>query len=156
LDNGLVIHQPGDPNIGVYPESATKFFLKDGVEQYSFQRDAKGQVNQLTIHISQGGEFRLDRLDPTVSGYDDVAALVGEYYCAELETTYRVEMREDQLVVAHFQNEDVFLVPVGQDHFLGDTWWFSEVEFIRQDNAVLGFRLNADQDSIQNLLFVRK
>jgi CubicO group peptidase (beta-lactamase class C family) len=157
LNNSLLIHQPWDPNIRVYPESTNKFFLKDGVEQYSFQRDGAGQVNQLTIHISQGGEFQLGKLEPKVSGYDDIEALLGEYYSDELETTYRIEIREDQLVVVHFQNKEVFLVPVDQDHYLGDTWWFSEVEFIRdKDNDVIGFRLNADQDSIQNLLFVKK
>jgi CubicO group peptidase (beta-lactamase class C family) len=157
LDNSLVIHQPMDPNIRVYPESTTKFFLKDGVVQYSFQRDGEGQVNQLTIHTSQGGEFQFDKLDPKVSGYDNVEGLLGEYYSDELETTYRIGIREDQLVVTHFQNEEVFLVRVDQDHYFGDVWWFSEVEFIgNKDNDVIGFRLNADQDSVQNLLFVKR
>jgi hypothetical protein len=157
LNSSLVIHQLMDPNIRLYPESTNKFFLKDGVERYSFQRDGEGQVNQLTIHTSQGGEFQLDRLDPKVSGYDDVETLLGEYYSDELETTYRVAIRENQLIVEHFQNEEVFLVRVDQDHYWGDTWWFSEVRFIRdENNDVTGFRLNADQDSVQNLLFVKK
>ena len=66
-------------------------------------------------------------------------------------------MNEDQLVVEHFQNEEVLLVRVDRDHYWGDRWWFSEVRFIRdEDDHVIGFRLNADQDSVQNLLFVKK
>ena len=157
LNNSLAIHLPWDPNIRAYPESDTKFFMKDGVEQFSFQRDGAGQVNQLTIHTSQGGEFQLGRLDATVSGYDDLEALLGEYYSDELETTYRLEIREDRLIVEHFQNEAVLLVRADVDHYWGDRWWFSEVRFIRdKDNHVTGFRLNADQDSVQNLLFVKK
>jgi hypothetical protein len=157
LNSSLVIHQLMDPNIRLYPESTNKFFLKDGVERYSFQRDGEGQVNQLTIHTSQGGEFQLKKLDPKVSGYDSVEDLLGEYYSDELKTTYRIEIREDQLIATHFQNEKVFLVRVDGDHYFGDAWWFSEVKFIRDENDnVIGFRLDADQDSVQNVLFVKK
>jgi CubicO group peptidase (beta-lactamase class C family) len=156
-NNGLAIHLPWDPNIRVYPESDTKFFMRDGVEQFSFQRDGAGQVSQMTIHTQQGGRFELDRLDATVSGYDDVEALLGGYFSGELETTYRIAIKGDRLVVEHFQNEEVLLVRVDQDHYWGDRWWFSDVRFIRdEDNQVIGFLLNADQESVQNLLFVKQ
>jgi hypothetical protein len=154
--NGLVIHLPWEQNIRVYPESDDKFFAKDANVQYSFQRDGDSQVNQLTIH-TQRGEFEYGKLDSRVSGHDDVEELLGEYYSDELETTYGLEIRDDQLIVEHFQNEEVLLARLDQDHYVGDKWWFSEVEFIRnQDNSVVGFRLNADQNNIQNLLFVKE
>ena len=45
----------------------------------------------------------------------------------------------------------------GSDQYMGDKWWFSEIEFLRdENNQTTGFRLNADEGHVKRLLLVRK
>ena len=89
--------------------------------------------------------------------WSDAADLVGEYFSEELQTTYRIVMENNRLILKHLQNEDVLLQRLDKDNYIGDAWWFSKVKILRNDqNNVTGFRLNADEDRIQNLMFIKK
>ena len=130
--------------------------MKGTNQQYSFQRDWDGKVYQLTIHTSGDG-YLYRKLDSNASGYKNVEELCGEYFCPELQTIYNIKIKDKQLIVEHFQNDDILLMRLDKDHYLGDKWWFFEIEFLRdENNQITGFRLNADEGHIKRLLFVRK
>ncbi len=75
----------------------------------------------------------------------------GDYYTEELDTTYTIGVRGNQLVVQHIRHDDILLTHV-DGHFLGDSWFFPEIHFIRDDTGgVVGFRLTGNR--VRNLYF---
>ena len=78
----------------------------------------------------------------------------GRFYSEELKTTYRIIVRDGQLVATHIRNEDVILTPVEKDKFSGDQWWFRNVSYLRDKKGkIIGFRLTAGR--VRNLVFNR-
>jgi hypothetical protein len=84
----------------------------------------------------------LDRLDE----YE------GEFYSEELDTTYRLSVRDGVLVAHHRRHGDVDLTPVLRDEFRGSQWFIPSLEFDRGDRGeVTGFRIT--QGRSRNLRF---
>ena len=78
----------------------------------------------------------------------------GNYYTEELDTTYTIDVRGDQLVAQHIRHDDILLTYT-DDHFVGDAWFFPEVHFTRDGTRrVTGFRLTGDR--VRNLHFQKK
>jgi hypothetical protein len=78
----------------------------------------------------------------------------GQYYSEELETEYRIIVRNGQLVATHIRNEDVVLTPVDKDQFSGDQWWFRNVSYLRdKKDKIIGFQLTTGR--VRNLHFKR-
>ena len=78
----------------------------------------------------------------------------GDYYTEELDTTYTIGVRGNQLVAHHGRHDDILLT-YADVHFLGDAWFFPEVRFTRDDTgSVVGFRLTGNR--VSNLYFEKK
>ena len=78
----------------------------------------------------------------------------GDYYTEELDTTYTIRVREDGLVAQHIRHDDILLTYTNS-HFHGDSWFFPEIHFTRDDaGQVTGFRLTGDR--VRNLYFEKK
>jgi len=78
----------------------------------------------------------------------------GRFNSEELKTTYRIIVRDGQLIVTHIRNGDVVLTPVEKDQFTGDQWWFRNISYFRDENdEIIGFRLTSGR--VRNLVFNR-
>ena len=78
----------------------------------------------------------------------------GNYYTEELDTTYTIDVRGDQLVAQHIRHDDILLTYT-DGHFVGDAWFFPEVHFTRDGTKrVTGFRLTGGR--VRNLHFQKK
>ena len=78
----------------------------------------------------------------------------GNYYTEELDTTYTIAVRGNQLMAQHRRHDDISLT-YAADHFVGDVWFFPEVHFTRDDTGrVTGFRLTGGR--VRNLNFKKK
>ena len=78
----------------------------------------------------------------------------GDYYSEELDTTYTIGVRGDQLVAQHGRHDDILLT-YADGHFLGDSWFFPEIHFTRDDTgSITGFRLTGNR--VRNLYFEKK
>ena len=87
--------------------------------------------------------------EPLVSA--QLTEFEGDYYTEELDTTYTIGVRGNQLVVQHIRHDDILLT-YADDHFLGDAWFFPEVRFTRDETGrVIGFRLTGNR--VRNLYF---
>jgi len=156
-DDNLLMLVPGYPDTILYPESDSTFFSKDAGFQISFQRNEKKYVHQLTYNPDSGRAAVFARLDPALSTIEKVKEYCGEYYCDELQTLYILKIENGQLIAEHLHNEKVLLTSLPEDCCQGDKWWFSELIFERDNNNhIKGFRLNADNNNIQNLLFTKR
>ena len=78
----------------------------------------------------------------------------GDYYTEELDTTYSIRVHGDQLVAQHIRHDDILLT-YADGHFLGNTWFFPEIHFTRDDAGhVIGFKLTGGR--VRNLYFEKK
>ena len=85
---------------------------------------------------------------------EQLAEFAGDYYTEELDTTYSIRVREDQLVAKHIRHDDILLTYT-DGHFLGNTWFFPKIHFKREDTGhVIGFRLTGGR--VRNLYFEKK
>ena len=85
---------------------------------------------------------------------EQLAEFEGDYYTEELDTTYSIRVRENQLVAQHIRHDDISLT-YADGHFLGNTWFFPEIHFTRDDTGhVTGFRLTGGR--VRNLHFKKK
>ena len=85
---------------------------------------------------------------------EQLAEFEGDYYTEELDTTYTIRVREDGLVAQHRRHDDIVLT-YAAGHFRGDSWFFPEIHFTRDDiGSVTGFRLTGGR--VRNLHFEKK
>ncbi len=85
---------------------------------------------------------------------EQLSEFKGDYYTEELDTTYTIGVRGDQLVAQHRRHDDISLT-CADDHFVGDAWFFSEVYFTRDDTGqITGFRLTGNR--VKNLYFKKE
>ena len=78
----------------------------------------------------------------------------GKFYSVELDTTYEVRVSDDALIVDHWRNDSITLIPTGKDRFESSIWWFKDVRFFRQaDGDVISLGVTGDR--VRNLRFVR-
>lgn len=82
---------------------------------------------------------------------EQLSEFEGDYYTEELDTTYTIGVRGNQLVAQHRRHDDISLT-CADDHFVGEAWFFPEVYFTRDDTGqVTGFRLTGNR--VKNLRF---
>lgn len=85
---------------------------------------------------------------------EQLAEFEGDYYTEELDTTYTIGVRGDGLVAQHRRHDDIALTYT-DGHFRGDSWFFPEIHFTRDDTGrVTGFRLTGNR--VRNLHFDKK
>jgi len=85
---------------------------------------------------------------------EQLAEFEGDYYTAELDTTYTIRVRGDGLVAQHRRHDDIVLTYT-DGHFRGEAWFFPEIHFLRDDTGrVTGFRLTGNR--VRNLYFEKK
>lgn len=153
----LVIHFPWGESYRVYPESNNRFFIKNSDLAFTFLRDKNDKVDRLIYNFKGTDMAPFHKLESDVSKYSDINGLCGDYTSHELQTTYTIKIKNDRLIVEHLQNENVQLVQIGIDNYIGDKWWFKDLKLIRDEkNSITGFKLCADDNNIQNLLFTKK
>lgn len=66
----------------------------------------------------------------------------GEYYSDELSTTYFAKVKNGKLVFSHNRLPDSVLTETEKDKFYGFISFRVEVEFIRNNNLVIGFKVS--------------
>ena len=78
----------------------------------------------------------------------------GDYYAEELDTTYSIRVHGSQLIAQHIRHDDILLT-YADGHFHGNSWFFPEIHFTRDDTGqVTGFKLTGDR--VRNLYFEKK
>ena len=78
----------------------------------------------------------------------------GDYYTEELDTTYSIRVQGNQLVAQHIRHDDILLTYT-DGHFVGNTWFFPEIHFTRDNTGrVTGFRLTGGR--VRNLHFEKR
>ncbi len=156
LGEELMVRFAWGPQAPVYAVGNDLFLGRGFDGRFTFLRGADGTIDRLVFSLSgkERGPFR--KLDERATTFRDVASFVGEYSSPELLTTYTVGVKNDRLVLGHLRNEDVVLQQLDRDDYRANAWWCTKIRVIRDGgDRITGFRLDADEDNVQNLWFAR-
>jgi CubicO group peptidase (beta-lactamase class C family) len=130
-ENGKLFGQAtGQPRFTLLPSADHEFTIKEVSAKVVFVPSEDGKVNLLKLH--QGGNImdakRMQAFDKTKVNLSDYE---GHFYSDELTTGYHFTVKDGKLVVTHAKQMDFTLSPSKKDFFNGSTWFFGQVEFVR-------------------------
>lgn len=149
--NNLTAQATGQPKFTLRPVAEHTFDIRavDATLKFAVPEVDKSPYFDL---IMNGQERQAMRIELAPLTKEEMAAYTGEYYSAELDTTYRLVIAEGKLVAKHFRNEDTMLTHIWKDHFTADKWWFNAVFFQRDSGGKInGFEIT--QGRVKHLRF---
>jgi len=153
----LMARAVGQPEVELVAESENEFLIQENQSRVWFERDDNRKVTRFILE--QDGESqpapRVTLLKPEELT-KQIADYPGEYYSDELETSYTIKVRNNQMFVAHPRLGEASVTSTRlADKFVGEGWFSFRIVFTRDnDRTVKGFRLSADRT--QNVLFQRR
>ncbi|HVF90066.1 MAG TPA: serine hydrolase domain-containing protein [Blastocatellia bacterium] len=149
-DGHLMTQASGEEKVRAFAESESRFSAPSYGGPLEFVKNGEGRVDHL---IYRG--LRATRVVPFSPGLEKLADFTGDYYSAELGTTYTIAVEKGKLVAKHRRTGDVPLAPAFTDQFRGGQFYFRHVVFTRDgQNRVNGFRLTGGR--VRNMRFDRQ
>jgi len=150
-DSQLSARATGQPLAALSPISTTEFMVEGVDAKIEFIPNGGEKIKLLKLH--QG-----DRImeAPRVKEFDkssvNLADFSGEFYSEELSTTYNFTIARDSLVAKHSRLSDFNLIPIKKDMFSGESWFFGQIVFIRNEkNMITGCKVSNGR--VRNLYF---
>ncbi|PKD44123.1 serine hydrolase [Rhodohalobacter barkolensis] len=137
------------PEVDLTATSDSTFSLMGVNASVTFHLNEDATADSLTLH--QNGNHIAKKIDFTLAP-DEMSEYTGRFYSDEIETTYTIELKDDELVMQHFQlEEEMILDPTHKDQF-GSVMPIQTVEFVRNDEGeITGF--NASNGRTRNVFF---
>jgi len=137
------------PEIDLTATSDSTFSLIGVNASVTFHLNEDATADSLTLH--QNGNHIAKKIDFTLSP-DEMAEYTGRFFSDEIETTYTIELKDDKLIMQHYQlEEDMKLDPTNKDQF-GSVMPIQTVEFVRgEDGEITGF--NASNGRTRDVFF---
>lgn len=133
----LFTQATGQPEVDLMAVSDSLFQLQGVDARITFHLKEDGTAGSLTLH--QNGDHLAKKIvwEPTV---EDLQAFTGEFYSQEIGTVYKVDMKEEKLVLNNYQLKEISLAAGVEDSFSGG-YPISEIKFERDaQGAITGFR----------------
>ena len=137
------------PEVDLTATSDSTFSLIGVNASVTFHLNEDATADSLTLH--QNGNHIAKKIDFTLAP-DEMAEYTGRYYSNEIETTYTIVLKDDELLMQHYQLEDdLKLDPTNKDQF-GSEMPIQTVEFVRSnDGEITGF--NASNGRTRDVFF---
>jgi hypothetical protein len=152
-NNKLMVEQTGEGKTRLLASSDTEFFVTVIDAQCTFEDPINGKYSRLILHQNgknlPAARFYYKIIPSELKEYE------GNYYSEELQTFYTLTLKDTAIVVTQQRNPDVILSFLKKDSFTANQWWFSRVDFTRDNNnKISGFLLTGGR--VRNLKFVKK
>ena len=110
----------------------------------------------IKFHFGKHGHFVAPeiKLAPFDADAANLSAYAGDYYSAELDTTYHLVVKDGVLVAQHVRQDDITLTPYQPDLFIASQWFMTKTQFERgAASNITGFR--ASGPTAENMLFTK-
>jgi hypothetical protein len=129
--------------------SDSTFTLTGVAASVTFHINEDAAADSLTLH--QNGNHIARKIAFTLAP-DQMAEYAGRYFSDEIETLYTVVLKDDTLVMRHYQiSDDLELAPTTEDTF-GSGFPITSVRFVRDDDGqITGFK--ASNGRTRDVLF---
>jgi CubicO group peptidase (beta-lactamase class C family) len=149
----LFAQMQGQARVELLPISETTFRVKQADIHVTFVRNEHSEVEEVLTRFGKWKRLLPARKEQSISP-SELKKFVGNYHSRELSTTWTVYVHEQQLRAKHESQEDVWLIYTGAHRFVGDKWWFQQIEFYEDDTGrINGFKLSAEDGLVRNLRF---
>jgi len=151
VDNGhLMAEATGEGKARAFAESESRFSVPAYKTALEFEKNGEGRVDRVSFRGMSVKRVELFSPPP-----EKLSDFTGDYYSAELGTTYTMTIDKGKLVARHRRTGDVPLSPTFTDQFRGGQFYFRHVVFTRDgQNRVNGFRLTGGR--VRNMRFDRQ
>ena len=147
-DGKLVV--AAGPGFELLPIAEDRFRQAVYPMEFRFTRSEEDGRLQLHQVMERGKPIVYEAVKPVTLTAEDKAAYTGNYYSPELDVSYRVELKEDQLVLWRRKYGKTPMLPTIQDGFSADR---VDIFFSRDEEGNLSsFRLTSGR--IRNLRFI--
>ncbi len=134
------------------PIEANRFSVAEQPVVAVFDVSPQGKLLRLTLNFTGRKPITLDAMPPADTS--KLSEYEGAYYSDEIDSTYRVTLKDGTLVVTRKKGGQTQLTPRFRDAF-GSLGILGVFRFTRDaQNSVNGFRLSAGR--IRNFLFVKQ
>jgi CubicO group peptidase (beta-lactamase class C family) len=134
----------------LWASSDSTFHLGD-IASVTFHREEDGTVSGLTLH--QNGDQRAPRRPSVTVSAEEMAALAGRYYSAELETVYTLVVEDGKLIARHRRHSDFEMTITAEDTLAGAGFFGTAVIERNEAGEPTGMRVSNGR--VRNLLFER-
>jgi hypothetical protein len=123
-----------------------------GDSRYEYWNNSH-HVEEFLTRIGKWKRLLPARKEQSLSS-SELIRFAGNYRSPERSTTWTVYVNEKQLRAKHESQEDAWLIYTGAHRFVGDKWWFQQIDFSHDDNGrINGFKLSAEDGLVRNLRF---
>jgi hypothetical protein len=141
----------GQPSFPLNAISDTEFNVQGVEAKIEFVPNDGNKVQLFKLY--QGGQIieakRLKEFDKEAVVLSE---FTGSFYSDEITTTYNFIIEEDKLIARHKRLSDIIINPVKEDVFRGNTWFFGQIEFVRNSNdEITGCKVSSGR--VRNLFF---
>lgn len=152
-DGKLSVQPTGEPLYRLKPISEKEFKVGDLEFVIEFRTGQLGVAESLLLH--DGDDAReAKKSEPFDHTKLELSEFVGTYYSDELSTAYQLVIENDMLIARHYRHPDIQFNPIKKDFFLGNTWFFGQAEFVRNEKGEIT-GLKASSGRVRNVKFVK-
>ncbi len=141
-------------NLVLVPQDANHFRLLEPAGEAEFETTAEGNPRRLLLKFEGRSPIAFDLVLPADTTHAQLAQFVGNYYSDEIDATYHVTLKDENLVLTRKKAEAVTLQPLFRDAF-STISILGTIRFTRgAQNRVTGFALSAGR--IRSFKFVKR
>lgn len=147
----LSVKPTGEKTYPLMALSTTEFKVGDVGFKVEFLPHTEGKTDSLLLYSGIKPKIAI-RTAPFDTCNVNLSEFVGRYYSEELSTTYHFIVDGNILVAKHSRHPDIHFNPLKQDLFSGNTWFFGQAQFVRNERGnITG--LNASSGRVRNIKF---
>ncbi|MBD2682267.1 MULTISPECIES: serine hydrolase [Nostoc] len=137
------------------PVSSNHFVIMDIPYNADVEFEEAGLDEPSHLYVCWEGKTRdvFQRLDFAPPDSEQLMDFTGEYYCKELDVTYRISIEDGELLLNRRNSLRETLKPINKDLLEGTD---ITLQFVRDDfHQVAGFNMSAGYGSVRNIQFVK-
>lgn len=154
-DSLLFIRPEAPQNPSILNPINTNTFQLDTLVNTQISFKSNGSIS--TMHLTENG-FETDvweRYTEKEYPAKTLEKYEGIYYSEELQTSYKIELREGMLTIIHPKMYPFGLRPIKKYGFMSNSWQFTYLEFEEDENQkIKGFRISTGRT--RNVLFEKE
>ncbi|WP_343702922.1 serine hydrolase [Chitinophaga sp.] len=115
--------------------------LDNPAQQYAF--NARPGDTTVLVTFAPGETALLQKYSTAPTSERELKAYEGTYYCPELDYSYGITVKNNQLVLTSNKYTDMPLRFAGPDHLHSNFWWMSHLVILRNEKKEIeGFEVN--------------
>jgi hypothetical protein len=151
--NGRLMAAPeGEGLVELKPMSPTRFYAEPVQIELEFTTAPAGMKIRI---FQEGQEADGERVAFTPVDPKDFASYSGSYWSDELETQYRILLKDGKLIADHVRHGEIQLRPVERDQFRSSASFMPEVKFTRDETGkVVGMTVGGGR--VSGIRFARR